>query len=294
MKHDYNFDFGLETSDAVFPTSTRDIQIVGSMPGCTLPIDDHKAVIRTDKDGTNPRGVGVVGKDYKLLKHGDLFRSIEKSITGTMERDLVEGVKVSTDLSFDGAWVQREYIFPQFAKELETSNGFKTNIGFRIIGWNSLDGSSSVGCASGIYDFFCQNGVIIGAMADLSKRRHTKNLEPDHFANQIVMGINTVQAEIDMLRRMATTPLDHDKVINLLERKFSARRAERLENRLKIEIEERGDNVFAFHSALTYFASHNSSEFGVRETGADNVAKALHMRGVEIAKIMPAVRAMAA
>jgi len=289
-----DFDFGLENSTAVFPVTTRDLQIVGRQPGCTLPVDTHKAVIRTDADGSNPRGIGIVGRDFKLLKHRDLFGSIEASIQSSMARDLMRGVQVTTHTSFDGAWVKREYVFPAFASELKTSSDFKTNLGFRLIGWNPYDGSASAGLVSGLVDFYCTNGIVVGSMVDIAKRRHTKNLMADHFDGQIKLGLERVQDEIMRLRKLAVTELDMERAENLLRKNFSETRANHLLARLQAEINDRGNNVFALHSALTYYSSHNSEEFGVRKTGGDNVAKTLHTREAEITKIMPQVFALAA
>ena len=287
-------DFGLEASEAVFPVTTRDLQIVGKLPGCTLPVASHKAVIRTDKDGSNPRGIGVVGKDFKVLKNKDYFGAVEKSLMSTMDRTLMRDMQVNTETSYDGAWCQREYIFPEYAAELTTSSNFKTNIGFRIIAWNAYDGSSSAGCVSGLVDFFCTNGIVMGSLVDISKRRHTSGLMADHFDHQIKFGVERVQEEITMLRKLATTELDWAAVDTLLKKSFSETRAEKLLERTKVEARARGNNVFALHSALTYYSSHDSEEFGVRNTGADNVGKTLHNRQAEIAKLMPAVHRLAA
>lgn len=288
-----NFDFGLDASDAVFPVSTRPIAMVGK-DGATMPIHTHKAIIRANRDGSNPRPLGVVGIDYKQLPHGDLFGNMEDTLRESMEPSLMRDAKVDTEVSFDGAFVRREYVFPRFADELETSSGFKTRVGFRIIGWNSLDGSFAAGCASGLIDFFCTNGCVSGSDVSISKRRHTLNLRPDHFRNQIVAGLGRVQDEIALLRKLANTALDFEKAENIIKADFSETRAKKLMERVKVEAEVRGQNVFALHSALTYFSSHNSDEFKVRDTGNDNVAATLHNREAEIAKVMPKVYALAA
>lgn len=287
-----DFDFGLSQSKAVFPVSTRPLMVAGAKDA--LPVHTHKAVIRTDKDGSNVRPIGIVGSDYKVMKNVDLFGSIEGSIARTMERSLMEGVQVNTEISFDGAWTKREYLFPAFKEALETSDGFKTDVGFRIIGWNSYDGSASAGVASGLIDFYCSNGMILGKMVDLAKRRHTSNFFADHFDKQISDGIGMVQHEVRMLRKMATTQLDPEVGAEILRKHFSKRRAERMIARMEHEASVRGWNVFALHSALTYYSSHNSDEFGIRRTGNDNVAKTLHNREAEVAKMMPEVLRLAA
>ena len=250
-----DFDFGLENSKAVFPVTTRDLQIVGRQPGCILPVDTHKAVIRTDADGSNPRGIGIVGRDFKLLKHRDLFGSIEASIQSSMARDLMRGVQVTTHTSFDGAWVKREYVFPAFASELKTSSDFKTNLGFRLIGWNAYDGSARAGLVSGLVDFYCTNGIVVGSMVDIAKRRHTKNLTADHFDGQIVLGLARCRREIDdacagwrdRARHGAGGDHSSEELLRAPCRPLLAR--------LRREVSDRGNNVFALHSCVDLLLS---------------------------------------
>lgn len=281
--------FNLSTSEAVFPVKTQALVTPSG-----LAIDTHKAVVRFDKDGTNPRTIGVVGKDYKVLTNEDQFSSIEHAIVANMDKDMMEGVQVETNISLDGAWTERQYIFPRFAQELKTSSGFKTNVGFRLIAWNAYDGSSSAALISGLIDFFCHNGTIMGTAIDRSSRRHTKNLTANHFDNQVKIGIATVQGEVDRLRALSVTPMSLNDADEFLAKHFSERRSAQLLARVETEIETRGDNLFALHSALTYFGSHNSDEFGVRDTGRDTTAKTLHTRSEAVAKIMPSLYSLAA
>ncbi len=283
--------FGLEGSAVDFPVATRPIAAVGKM-GATLPIDTHKAVIRSD--GTDVYPISVVGEGYNLLKYRDYFTEIEKTLVSNIEPGLLRGAYVRTALGNNGAFARREYVLPAFAEELRTSNDFKTDLGFRVIAWNSYDMSSSMGMASGLIDFFCTNGCIMGSMVDQGKRRHTKNLTADFFSPLLIMGIKKVAKEIEMLRKLAMTQLDRDAAVTLLEDSFSARRAEKMIARMDEEVAVRGNNVFALHSALTFYSSHNSEDFKVRETGNDNVAATLHAREAEVSKLMPKVFALAA
>lgn len=286
--------FNLEASEVVFPTAERPLAALGRVKGNSLDIASHKAIIRSDRDGSNPRVIGVVGSDYKRLPHKPLFENMEASILRNVEPALLQGAKVNTSLSFDGAWVQREYILPAFAEALETSEGFKTDIGFRLIGWNALDGSSSAGCVCGLIDFYCTNGMVMGSLVDLVRRKHTKNLNADHFNGMIEGGLDILTTEIEGLRKLAITKLSADQAVTVLERHFSETRARKLMDRVEEEAAVRGWNVFALHSALTFYSSHNSDQFKVRETGNDNVAKTLHNREAEVAKVMPDVYRLAA
>lgn len=276
--------FDLLENDALFPVRLMDMSVPGKTSSLDVP--NHKAVVRADRDGSNPRTIGVVGSDYKLLKNSAYFGSVEDAIERNVGPDLLRGAYVNTSMSYDGGYTAREYVLPAFSEELRTSTNFQTNIGFRVIAWNSYNGYSSAGMACGLIDFFCTNGCISGAMVDMAKRRHTKNLEAGQFTLMLEGGLITARGEVDKLRKMASKTLDRDAAIKLFETKFSARRAKALTDQLDQEIETRGDNVFALHSALTYYASHNSEVFPIRDTGQDNVVYTLHNRQVEVARVM--------
>ena len=50
------------------------------------------------------------------------------------------------------------------------------------------------------------------------------------------------------------------------------------------ECADRGFNVYALTSAFTYYSSHNSDEFPIRNTGNDNVATTLASRQSEVTR----------
>ena len=59
-------------------------------------------------------------------------------------------------------------------------------------------------------------------------------------------------------------------------------KARRMVERTHREVFDRGMNVYALTSAMTYYSSHDSDEFPVRRTGNDNVATALEARSDEV------------
>jgi hypothetical protein len=55
--------------------------------------------------------------------------------------------------------------------------------------------------------------------------------------------------------------------------------------RFAVEAVERGATVWALRSALTFYASHNSPSFAVRNTGQDSAAAVLYGRENEVASL---------
>lgn len=280
-----DLDFGYEGSAVDFKVGTRPLQVDAGRIG-TLPVDTHKAVVRANADGEEARTIGVVGDKYKLLRNRDFFGGVEQALNKTLERDKTEGFRVKTSTSFDGAYSERRYVFPAFGGDITSNTGWKTSVGFQVISWNSYDGSSAAGMACGLIDFFCKNGCVSGENVDMTKRRHTSGLIMDDFLPLLEANIITMQDRIRMFNDMAVTKLDVERAELMLEKTFSERRAAAMVEQLHEEIETRGDNVFALHSALTFYSSHDSERFGVRKTGNDNTAKTLANRRAEVAKVV--------
>jgi hypothetical protein len=280
------FDFDLENSRAIFPVASRSLQIVGKQSGKTVPVSSHKAIVRPDPDRDGEIiELGIVGADYKILPNRMFFGAIESTLREHIRPDLLKGATVKDHVSYDGAWCKREYIFPEFAHTLRHSTGLSTKLGYRVIAYNSYDGSSKAGMLTGLIDFWCTNGVISGSLVGQQMRRHTSGLNTDLFAGTIQDSLHQVQDEVRRIEAAAATPLDFAKAAQLLKDQFSERRAEGLADQVKREIEARGSNVWALQSALTWYASHADGAFTVRNTGADNVAKTLHERELEVQRV---------
>ena len=282
------YDFGLAESRTVFPVSSRRLQIVGRDGKSTVDVDSHKAIIRANP---KPDGkveivqLGIVGNDYKVLPNKDFFGTIEQTLRDNVRPDLLKGATVTDHVSYDGAWSKREYILPAFTTTLRHSNGFNTKLGYRVVAFNTYDGSSSAGMFTGLIDFICTNGMISGSFIGQKLRRHTSGLHVGMFADTIRESVTEVQQEVRRIEIAANTPLDLEAARKLIEGSFSERRAELLKAQLNREIGQRGMNVFALQSALTFYASHADGLFGVRNTGNDNVAKTLHERELEVQRV---------
>ena len=287
FRHAEATDYGLKGSEVDFPVTTVPVGAIGSS-GKTIEIPNFKAVVRADRDNyENVQPLGVVGDKYKVLKHTDFFGTIEETIHQAVRPDLRQNIEVKTETSFNGAWARRDYVFPDIGAKLKNSE-FETQFGFRLIAWNSYDGSSSAGLITGLIDFYCTNGMITGHITDKLLRRHTSGLTSDTFSPMIETNVGDIQEQVRFVEKMMHTSITEDEVDAVLEFGFSERRGEALKARYEIEAMTRGANVFALQSAMTYYSSHNSDEFKVRDTGRDNEARTLHNREAEVQRVVQA------
>lgn len=286
-------DLGLAESQVVFPVEARKL-LCSTAPvdqeegiGEALSASDtHKCIVRTDTDEI----VGVVGANYRLMPNADYFAVIEQTLRGAVPGDMWEGVQVRDSLARGGAFCRREYVFPAYAEALRNTI-HSTELGLRIIAWNSYDGGSSAGLMTGLIDFYCTNGMILGKNIERASARHSARMTADSLIPALRKSIEETEEMLDEVRRMAMAPVEEEQVVELLESKFSGKKAAALHERFGQEAEQRGYNAFALLSALTYYSSHDSEEFPTQGREGTS-AQILHYREDEVRRVVdsPAFR----
>lgn len=281
-------ELGLADSQTIFPVEARNLLSSTKQWGsesddlneiCSAS-DTHKVIVRTDTDEI----VGVVGGKYRLLTNLEFFSTIEETMRDAIPDDMWDGVQVRDSLSRGGSFARREYVFPAYAEAL-ANTVHETKLGLRIIATNSYDGGSSASLMTGLIDFFCTNGLILGKNIASEAARHSSRLDARSFVHPLRRSIEQTEAMVDEVRSMIRTPITQDQAAEFLEGKFSARRSEALMLRFDREVEQRGMNAFALLSALTYYASHDSESFPAMGQ-RDNTSEILHYREAEVQRVV--------
>jgi len=235
---------------------------------------------RTDTE----QALGAVQERYKIVQNSELFASLAQALEGAAPARALEGAKIKPSISYGGRQAFADIAFPQLTEDLVQARGNATALTFRLLLWNSFDGSSPVRLAAGAIDGFCSNGMIFGSY-DLFGRRHTKGFNQKDLSDFVGNSFVLFQEKITELRRETFAPIGLTQAEEFLKKNFSDRRAAQLLERFAVEAQERGATVWALRSALTYYASHNSSQFAVRNTGQDSSAAVLYGRENEIASL---------
>lgn len=278
-------DFGLSDSPTVFEIAEHSL---GGLvwdsqdePTVVSVCKTHKAIVRADTSEM----VGVVSQSYQPLRNEHLFSTIEEAIRIAVPEELLEGVMVRDRVAHGGSWCQREYVLPAYSEALVNTQ-FKTEIGLRIVAWNSYDGSASAGLMTGIIDFWCTNGMVVGRSLDRELRRHTTRLSPMQFVPGLRANLGNIHEEIDTVRKMSQTPLDRDLLVGFLEKNMSGQRAAEMLRRVGVEAELRGETVQAVQAALSYYASHSDDAFQVRNADPAREARMLRGREDEVMRLI--------
>ena len=274
--------FSFPKSANAFPIVTRALVGRGT-GGQELPVTSHKGVFR--QSGGRAQCVGVVGYGYKPMPNAELYAAVEDSFRNCMTPAEMETVICKDRASYAGARTIREYIFPAFGGTIK-ADGTVSEMGYRSVVYNSYDGSTPFGITTGLIDFYCDNGQVLGEY-DLASRKHTSGAQIRAVTPIIADSLDRIKERIRRLQVWATREIDDSEAETLLRRAFSKRKAEGLMARFLTEGEERGYTLWALHSALTFYASHNTEAFNIRNPGnMANEATVLLDREREVAKIV--------
>ena len=176
----------------------------------------------------------------------------------------------------------RDYVFPSIRCRLP---GVRSDIAFRLIVQNGY-GGSALRIHVGAIDFYCTNGMIRGDYTT-TYRKHTSGLVIDSVDAVIEKALLMFSDSEQLWTKWTQTPVKHAKAMELFhDIARSKRMAEGLANQYLREADDRGENLFAVYSALTYFASHNDGEFSLKSTvhDQDSVASTMLQRELDVAK----------
>jgi len=247
-----------------------------------LPPSIGQAVVRAD----NLQPLGLVGNRYKIAQNIDLYNMLTKAARETLPANSLKGAQLKEVASYGGAYTRFELSFPELVVPIHQL-GSETELKFRVGISNSFDGSGAVRVFAGAYDQVCENGMCIG---DLVKQyaRHTAGFTPHKFASFLSIEMDKYLTRARELQRWAKKEIAPDQARTALEDAgLSERKTNTMMDQFYTEAAARGCTVWALYSALTFYSSHNSARFGVRNSArVDNQAAALDQREREVSKIV--------
>lgn len=266
-------------SDGVidFPVAERRLFAEGREAGIACP--DHKAILREYKG--RPEVLGVVGADYKVLPTGEAVASMIDALEEAFPVAAFEGAIRRDLIAYRGAMTACEIVMPALGGEVETSTGFRSRTGFRLILRNTYDGSGSVRLMSGMIDFFCTNGAISGDF-EVGAFRHTKGLSVAKLVAQVKRSADKFASDMQRIRAWAQHDVPRAMVVDAVKELpgISERKANTLIAAYDREVATRGPSFWSLMSALTADATHGA----VRDTGNDHAASTILDRQMQAAR----------
>ena len=232
----------------------------------------HKVLINT----LTGRPTGVVGDKYKVTQMRDFTDATERMLMDALPNDKFKDMEINDTMSHGSAVRCRKYTFPAFSKPIETRK-HQTEVALTVALVQSYDGSTSNGFVTGLLDFFCTNGMISGDYTKGNKR-HTSGFNLTNFILDMDKVVKDFYNDIQRYQIWAATDISVVHAEGAIESLpgMSDKLAKGIKDQYLTEVRTRGSNVWALASALTYYSSHNSEEFPIKGSAAnDNVARAL-------------------
>ena len=130
-----------------------------------------------------PIPVGVVSKNYRLVDHHQILRSIQQSIANRKLN--LDNVRVVAEWTIHGERAHFSIIFPPEEHFTVGTVGDKNEMRFRIEVFNSVDGSCRLMAIAGWLRFACTNGLIIGAALMQLQQQHRQQLEVEELGRRV-------------------------------------------------------------------------------------------------------------
>jgi len=257
-----------QDSELYFDTFERPLAFLGGHEG-QYKLNSHKAIVRMVQ-GTHaqePKAIGIVGKNYKVLPMKDLCQHVEDTFCSVMTKEQLEGAQTIDGASYNGGICMRQYIFPNITEDIGSTS---SKVGFRTIITNGYDGSSPIKFYSGAIDFFCTNGMVSGVY-DLVSKKHTSGLTITGLTSKLEKSIEIFYKQSKVFKHWVGKSITDEEALSFFKStSTSERRAVQLYDQYQYEKLTHGPTVWALYSAATYYATHDIDQFKVRDTGNDN------------------------
>ena len=240
-------------------------------------------VIRRDDTG---EALGIVGNRYGIAQNAGLYEMLTNAARETLPVNALKGMELKEVSSYSGAYTRFELAFPAMRVGIKQKNS-ETDLKFRVGISNTFDGNGSVRVFAGAYDQVCENGMCIGELVK-QLARHTAGFTPGKFSEFISREMELYLTRAREFQKWANCEIDQDTAENVLKAAgLSERRTASMLDQFATESVSRGNSVWALYSALTFYASHNSERFNIRNSGnVDNAGASLEQREREVSKII--------
>ena len=256
-----------------------------------IPQHLKKPVFRND----TKEYLGDCGAGYKIAQNNDLWEVLTEACEAGLPRAYKEKISLKESMGYNGRFTKFSLNFDSSGKEIRQlvkntgysklwNGGQNTllNLGFDVI--NSFGGGSPVIIRAVVTDLACTNGMVMG-IYDTSKRRHTSGYSPEYFIPFIQEQVRLYEAKISVWEAWAKAEITPTQAKETLEGMgIAAGLTEKFMEQLDVEAQSRGHTVWALYSALTYYSSHNSETFAVKQRGEvkDNELEVLTRRQSQV------------
>lgn len=227
--------------------------------------------------------LGIVGKGFKCVGHGDFFTRVHNAISDELGEEYCNSMNINYKSARNNAWAMMDMTMPNVLRKIETDK-HSTTISPRLIALHGVDGSCSNMVFFGSIDFFCTNGMVTGDY-DKIKKKNTSNFDIEVFVEELQESMSDFFATADKFQKWAEKSLVEVDVKAFLE-KLMPTKSEKMFTLYNQEVSVRGRNLWSLYSAFTNYATYSDDRngFHLRTTRNDTEAMSMWKREQQVSK----------
>ena len=167
------------------------------------------------RQGERPIPVGVVSKNYRLVDHHQLLRTIQQALT---DNDLdLEALHVRGQWTIHGERAHFSILFPPEDRFTMNVAGKDDQMRFRIEVFNSVDGSCRLMAVAGWLRFVCSNGLIVGTALLQLQQQHRQQLQVEELGRLVREVLQTTKNDKDTFRSWISTPVKPNVLVRWID-----------------------------------------------------------------------------
>jgi len=224
-----------------------------------LEIQDKKVIV----NGRTGQPMGVVGNNYKVVTNEHVFDGFTKSIEASGIN--ADGATINVKNAPNFARTMVQFRFPN---EIISVNGDASQTQLQITALNSYDGSTRYITKAGGFRVQCLNGQILGKVVGSYSATHSKNLDVDEGAAQVMRMVQEFQSAKEYWSQLMERPVSSQTAGRVLEHLLEIRdtspdaliKNARYQKALGIWSEygrEMGRNAYALYNTCTHWVTHS-------------------------------------
>jgi hypothetical protein len=164
--------------------------------------------------------VGVVSKNYRLLDHHQILRTIHQ-VMASRKLDL-ENVRVLAEWTVHGERAHFSIVFPPEENFTVGTVGKSDEMRFRIEIFNSVDGSCRLLAIGGWLRFVCTNGLIIGSAVIQLRQQHRQQLDVEEIGTRVGEAIESTGSNKATFERWMSVPVETHALVPWIDEQVCA------------------------------------------------------------------------
>jgi Domain of unknown function (DUF932) len=163
------------------------------------------------RQNERPIPVGVVSKNYRLVDHHQILRTIQQALANrTLD---LETVRVFAEWTIHGERAHFSIILPPEEHFTVGTVGNNNEMRFRIEVFNSVDGSCRLMAIAGWLRFVCLNGLIIGTALMQLRQQHRQQLEVEELGRRVGEAIESTRSDKAKFERWMSATVDKSVLV---------------------------------------------------------------------------------